>query len=142
MKDEIAKLVLIADTTCAGLGKTSWEGIYNLLIVEEEGAMARSTDKSKNTLCDLDNSFLHRIAASAKVLPYNDMVRWVIESINITNGAFYIAYGGMFRTFSAEDIKKMYNFQTPRNITIKHFYKFSPRRTIHNWTLSGNGDIF
>jgi len=51
-KDEPTKLVLIADTTCSGLGKTSWEGIYSLLEtddpfeIEEEGATAGSTNKS------------------------------------------------------------------------------------------------
>lgn len=64
-KDEPIKLVLIDDTTCAGLSKTSWEGIYNLLKVEdpseveEEGATTSSTNKSKNTLYDLASSFLH-----------------------------------------------------------------------------------
>ena len=30
-KDQPVKLVLVTDTTCLGLGKTSWEGVYNLL---------------------------------------------------------------------------------------------------------------
>ncbi len=74
-KDEPAKLVLVADTTCLGLGKTSWEGIYNLLEtkdpteIEKEGGMTDSSDKSENTLKDLVSCFLHKIVARAKLLP-------------------------------------------------------------------------
>ena len=94
MEEGPAKLVLIADTTCQGLGKISWEGIYALLEAEnptkiEEEATADGTDRTKSTLNDLASSFLHRIAARAKVFPYNDLVRWVIEIINITVRAFY-----------------------------------------------------
>lgn len=125
VKDEPAKMVLIGDTTYSSLGKTSWEGIYNLLEaedpteIEEEGVIAGSTDKSENTLNDLANSFLHKIVAYVKVLPYNDLVRWVIESINTTNRAFYTTNGGMFGIFRVEDIKKMYHFLD----TLKHYNK-------------------
>lgn len=50
-KDEPVKKVLIADTTYLGLGKASWESIYNLLEaqdpteIEEERGTADSTDK-------------------------------------------------------------------------------------------------
>ncbi len=81
--------------------------------------MTSSTNKSENTLNDLASSFLHKIVAHAKVLPYNDLVRWVIEIINITGREFYIAYGRMFETFKVEDIKKMYHFPYPQ----KHYKK-------------------
>ena len=50
-KKEPVEKVLIGDTTCTGLGKASWESIYNLLEVEDlevikEGkGIANSTDK-------------------------------------------------------------------------------------------------
>ena len=118
-KDEPSKLVLIANATYAGLTKTSWEGIYNLLEVEdpskveEEGATNGSTDKLDNTLYDLASFFLHRITTRAKVLPYNDLVRWVIESINIIDRAFYTTNGRMFGTFRVEDVKNMYHLLDP-----------------------------
>ena len=77
-KDQPAKLVLVTDTTCLGLGKTSWEGVYNLLeaedptIILEEELEADLDKKSESTLKELASSYLHRVAARANILPYND----------------------------------------------------------------------
>ena len=59
---------LISDTTCLGLGKTTWQSTYNLIEAEEPEMIAvrASTDntrKSDATLKDLADSFLHQIAA-------------------------------------------------------------------------------
>ena len=113
-KEEPAKKGLIRDTTCTGLGKASWENIYNLLeaedleVIEEEKETTDSSEKSENTLNDLAWSFLHSIASRPRILPYNDLVSWVIESINIIDREFFMATGRMFSSFRAEDIKKMY----------------------------------
>lgn len=113
------KKVLIADTTCLGLGKASWESIYNLLEaedpeeIEEEKETTDSIDKSESTLKDLSSSYLHRIATHTKILPYNDLVRWVIESISIMGRTFFMSDGKMFGLFRAKDIKKMYHFPEP-----------------------------
>lgn len=114
-KEEPAKNVLIYDTTYLGLGQASWENIYNLLEAEDpeelkEEAIADSTSKSENTLKELAYLYLHRIATHAKVLPYNDLVKWVIERINITDKTFFTSDGRMFGSFRAEDIKSMYHF--------------------------------
>ena len=48
--------MLVTDTTCLGLGKNSWEGVYNLLeveyptIISEEEPEADSDKKSESTL--------------------------------------------------------------------------------------------
>jgi len=118
-KEELVKKGLIRDTTCTGPSKTSWESIYNLLeaedpeVIEEEKGTSDSSDKLENTLKDLACSFLHRIAAHPRILPYNDLVRWVIKSINITNREFLTADGRMFGSFKAEDIKNMYHLAEP-----------------------------
>lgn len=114
-----AKLVLISDTTCQGLGKISWEGIYALLEAEnptkiEEEVTTDATDQTKKTLSDLASSFLHRITTRAKVLPYNDLVGWVIESINITYKAFFTADGWMFGTFKPKYFKRIYHLLDPQ----------------------------
>ena len=90
---EPSKKGLISDTTCLKLGNTSWEGIYNLIEIEDleellEDTTVDSTDKSEATLKELACSFLHRIATRAKVLPYTDVVRWVVEKIPVTNRTF------------------------------------------------------
>ena len=65
---EQSKKGLISNTTCLGLGNTSWESIYNLIEAEEpeelsKGATADSTNKSEGTLKELACSYLHRITA-------------------------------------------------------------------------------
>lgn len=115
---EPSKKGLISDTTCLDLGKASWESIYNLLEAEEveeleEEATANSTRKSENTLKELACSFLHKIAAHAKVLPYNDMVRWIVESIATTDRMFSTAEGKVFGSFRAEDLTQMYHLPKP-----------------------------
>ena len=119
-------MVLVSDTTCLGLGKILWEGIYALLEAEdpkeiEEEATTDGTDDTKSMLSDLACSFLHRIAAFAKVLPYYDLVRWVIESINITDRAFFRAGGRMFGTFKPKDVKRMYHLPDPQQHYNKSF---------------------
>lgn len=83
-KEKPAKLVLVTDTTCLGLGKTSWEGVYNLLevgdptIISEEEPEVDSDKKSESTLKELASSYLHKVATCGNVLPYNNLVRWFI----------------------------------------------------------------
>jgi len=84
---------LISDTTCLGLGKTTWLSIYNLIEALEPQvttiqATADLTRKSDATLKDLADSYLHRIAAQEKILPYIDVIRWAIEEIPIINRKF------------------------------------------------------
>lgn len=138
-KEEPVKKVLIGDTTYAGLGKASWESIYNLLqakdleVIEEEKGTTDSTDKLQNTFKDLAYSFLHRIATRTRILPYNDLVRWVIESINITDRAFFTADGRMFGLFREEDIKNMYHFAGPEKHYKKAFIKaFSKQNDVES----------
>lgn len=109
-----SKKGLISDTMCLGLGNTSWESIYNLTKVEEpeelfEEAMDDSTDKFEGTLKELACSFLHRIAVRAKVLPFIDVVIWVVEKIPVTNRTFCTTDGRIFDLFKPDDLRKMYH---------------------------------
>ena len=67
---------LYADTACnKDAGISSWEGMYNLLEYENPVgikvvAIAGSKDTSEATLRDLACSFLHRIAARPRILPW------------------------------------------------------------------------
>lgn len=51
-------------------------------------ATAGSHGSSKASIIDLACSFLHHIAARSKILPYTDMVKWVLDSVDITNKQF------------------------------------------------------
>ena len=105
---------MIFDTTCLGPGKTTWLSIYNLIEAEEPEvttvlATADPTRKSDATLKDLADSYLHRIAAREKILPYKDVVRWVIEEIPITNRTFCTMDGRVFGSFQPDDLRQMYH---------------------------------
>jgi len=85
---------LYTDTACNGdVGISTWEGMYNLL--EEENprvmevvATAGSNGSSKASLTELACSFLYRITARPKILPYMDMVKWILYSVDIRNRQF------------------------------------------------------
>ena len=85
---------LYADTACnKDAGITTWEGMYNLL--EEENprvmqvaATAGSSNSSEATLKELACSFLHRIVARPRILLYTDMVKWVLDSTDISDRQF------------------------------------------------------
>ena len=77
---------LFTDTTCTReAGISTWEGMYSLLEEENPRVMEVTaiTDvhgSSEASLIELACSFLHRIAARPKILPYTDMVKWVIDN--------------------------------------------------------------
>lgn len=117
---------MISDTTCLRLENTSWESIYTLIEVEEpeelsEEATTNSTNKFEGTLKELACSFLHRIAARAKVLPYTDVMRWVVENILVTNRTFCTTDGTIFSSFQPDDIRKMYHLLEPKKRYNKAF---------------------
>jgi len=85
---------LYTDTTCnRDAGITTWESMYSLLEEENPKIMEVTTTAGSHgsyeaSITELACSFLHRIAARPKVLPYMDMVKWVLDSADITNRQF------------------------------------------------------
>ena len=88
-KEKPAKLRLVTDTSCQGIGKMTWDTVYNLL--EKEGPkvtveMASVPDQdSSDSNSDINdrtlaNSFLHRIAARANIMPYYDCLLYTSPS--------------------------------------------------------------
>ena len=135
---------LISDTTCSGLGKTSWQSTYNLIEAEEPEATTveatvDTTQKSEGTLKDLADSFLHRIAAREQILPYTDVVRWAIEELPITDRTFCTRDGRVFGSFQANDLRQMYHLPEPEKKYNKAFLeKFrseneTESEPIRNW---------
>ena len=53
------------------------------LRVMEVTATVDSRGSSQVSITELACSFLHRIAARPKILPYIDMVKWVLDSAEI-----------------------------------------------------------
>jgi len=72
------------------VGIATWEGMYNLL--EEENprvmevmATAGSHGSSEVSITELACLFLHQIVVRPKILPYTDMVIWILDSFDIRN---------------------------------------------------------
>ena len=110
-----SKKGLISDTTCLGLGNTTWQSIYNLVEAKEPQltsvqAAADPTRKSDATLKDLADSYLHQIAAREQILPYTDVVRWAVEEIPITNRTFCTIDERVFDSFQPNDLRQMSHF--------------------------------
>ena len=88
---------LYTDTTCNKyVDITTWEGMYNLLEEENPKVMEVTTivgshGSSKASIIELECSFLHRIVAGPKILPYTNMVKWVLFNADI-----------MYREFKAQ----------------------------------------
>ena len=121
-----SKKGLISDTTCLGLGNTTWQSTYNLVEAKEPQetsveAIAGSNRKSKATLKDLADSYLHRIAAREQIIPYTDVVRWAIEEIPITDRTFCTVDGRIFGSFQPNDFRQMYHLPEPENKYNKAF---------------------
>jgi len=85
---------LYTNTTCnRDVGIATWESMYNLLEEEnprvmEVTATTGSHSSSEATITELACSFLHRIAARPKILPYMDMVKWILDSVDVINRQF------------------------------------------------------
>ena len=58
------------------------------LRVMEVAAIAGSHGSSEASITELACSFLHRIVARPKILPYTDMVKWVLDNADIKNKQF------------------------------------------------------
>ena len=103
----------------------TWEGVYNLLESENPKVTIakvsvpdedNSDSDSEITERTLANSFLHRIAAREKIIPYYDVIRWVINSVEIKDRMFISASGASFGSFKAEDLKAMYHLPDPQKV--------------------------
>lgn len=93
---KVSKLpTLFTNTTCTPDARTSTrEAMYQFFEDEELRVMERvvtiedSYPVFDTTYNDLANSFLHRIVSRSNIFPYIDMIRWVLNHINIANKNF------------------------------------------------------
>jgi len=104
---------IFCDTVCiSNGGATTWEVIYNRLDDEHPKitvtrATADSIRSSGLQFKDVAYYFLHRIGARAKILPYMDMIRWVVKNLTIQDRQFRNSRNELMVSFRAEDMKKM-----------------------------------
>ena len=86
---------LFSDTTCNKYGgTTSWEAMHNVLEDENPKVLEfkATTDakiSSEVSYFEATCSFLHKIAARPKILPYTDMVKWIKDNVDISDRTFW-----------------------------------------------------
>lgn len=93
----------------------------------EEEATTDSTSKSEGTLKELACSYLHRIAAWAKIFPYTDVVRWVVEKIPTADRTFSMVDGRIFGSFKPKYLRQMYHLPPPEKCYNKAFLEASAK---------------
>jgi len=100
--------------------------MYNLL--EEEKPRPLETKATTDAEESFDASyfeatclFLHIIAAIPKILPYTDMVKWVIDNVNILDKTFRNARHEVMGSFIPNNLRKMYHLPEPQNLYDKFF---------------------
>ena len=114
---------LYVDTACnKDVGISTWEGMYNLLeeenpVVMKVAATADSSNASEATLKELACSLLHRIAARPRILPYTDMVKWVLDNTDISDRQFKTPSEELIGSFTTEDLRLMYKLPEPQGLT-------------------------
>ena len=85
---------LYTDTACKkDAGIATWEGMYNLLEEEnprvmEVEATTVSHSSSEEFITELACSFLHRRVARPKIIPYTDMIKWILDNADIRKRQF------------------------------------------------------
>ena len=128
-KEKPAKLKLVTDTSCQGLGKMTWENVYNLLekenpkVVETKAIVrdeANSESNSENLLGALANSFLHQVTTQANIFPYYDVIGWVIDNVAIQKEPFFQLLEQYSGRSKQRTLKQCTTFQTHRKSITKN----------------------
>lgn len=106
---------LFTDTTCShDAGISMWEAMYQLLEDEQPRKMqvpviADGRGSSEASLTELACSFLHRIATRPKILSYTDMVKWIINYIDISDRQFKMVSQEVMGSFTPNNFRHMYH---------------------------------
>ena len=100
-------------------GTTTWEVIFNRLEDEHPKiiitrATTGSIKPSRPQCRDASCSFLHRIAARPKILPYTDMIKWILDDAELHHRQFKVQGHGPLGSFVAQDLKLMYHLPEPQ----------------------------
>ena len=93
---------LYIDTACnKDACISTWEGMYRLLeeenprIIKVTAVVAGASRRSEASLEDLACSFLHKIAARPKILPYTDMIKWILDDAELHHRQFKVQGHGL-----------------------------------------------
>jgi len=113
--------------------------MYNLfeeerpIVVAVKHTTTDTPSTSEATFSDVANSFLHRIVAWPKILPYADMIKRMIDNVNIKDKTFLTSRKMIVGSFEDAYLKRMYRFLDPQKIYDKQFLKrFAEKKKIES----------
>lgn len=143
--EKIEMTPLLMDTTCSKEGVTStWEDMHNILKEEqlrimETKVIVNGRDSSDNSMLEMACLFLHHIATQPKIIPYTDMVKWVIDEANISYREFKTRSQEVMGSFTMDNLQFMYLLPEPQVIYNRKFVeKFAKEKDnlmdyTHSW---------
>ena len=128
---------LISDTTCnLEIGSSSWEGIYQLfekeklqVILDRKYVADDNLFNDSESWTDTTNYFLDRIASRPKMIPYTDLVKWVLENVDIRDRKFVTRSRTIIVHSGRQISRKCINYQNPRRDMTPDSFKISCART-------------
>lgn len=140
-----------SNTVCTrDSGHSSWESIYKYFEDEEPKVTVRTimvddkTPTSKTTPQDATNSFLYKIGARPRLFSYTDMIRWVVDTVNIIEWKFHTQKGSIIGSFTAKDLQAMYHLPDPQCIYKREYVQDlikkngEPADSIGDWRKDSN----
>ena len=100
---------------------STWETMYDLLEEEEPRPLETKVRTDGNVSSDASIfetacSFLHRIVARPKIIPYIDMVKWIIDQADILDREFKNSSQEVMGSFSPDNLQLMYHLLKPQMI--------------------------
>lgn len=112
---------LISDTTCnPKIGSSSWEWIYQLfenekpqVILDRKVVADDTLSNDSESWMDTVNSFLHRIVDHPKMFPYTNLVKCLLENVDIRDRQFVTRSRNFIGSLRPLDLKNMYKLPKP-----------------------------
>ena len=118
---------VFTDTTCSREGGIStWETMYDLLEEEQPRPLVKKATADGHASSDASIfktacSFLHCIDARPKIIPYTDMVKWIIDHVDVSDREFKNSRQEVMGSFSPDNLQLMYNLPEPQAFYNKQF---------------------
>jgi hypothetical protein len=90
----------------------SWTQVFNILQYELVNCPDDSSDNEKEDLATkykmVAQSELHKIAMRPRLLPYNDMIGWALENVDIPTRTIFNSQKVAVGSFQPEHLQVMY----------------------------------
>ena len=87
-----------------------WSKIYKFI---EDGELTDEYESDVDDLVDIKKSILHKVSSRLSILPYYDMVRWIISNTNVFTCTISNSSCQIVGSFRPDDISNMYNLCPP-----------------------------